>query len=207
MTSNSSSLFQPLMIQAHGSDQAISEDHQSSVILTDFTVFHKENSKSGSDVVSLDTYQAGYEAGLAKAQSDHVNTVKAMEQSLQHLGASFQKIRKDIEVSHSKVVLMCLDAVLSSLAPKTMRYELEGLIKQAAAASLDGVFSIYCHPDNVSAKTFLDGCTFDVTTRVVDDPELTSNEIFCEWEGGQASIDPDAIISAFEAVLSPAPET
>lgn len=202
MTSANSELFHPLTLHLETLDVTVPDIPKSTVILTDFTVFHDEQTKPHTLVETPDAYQAGYQAGMANAEARHVETVKAMEQSVQHLGAGLLKTREDIESSHGRVIRMCLDAVLSNLAHHTMRVELEQFLRDFALTSLDGELTISCHPANHSARNILKNVSFGVHISIKDNSELATHKIVCEWDDGRTSIDPDNIVSALETILS-----
>lgn len=184
-------------------DHQLSKPGEGHVILTNFTTFHEDSIRTLTKPNAENPYQDGLDAGLAQAKVIHEETVKTMEQSLQHLGASFRGIRDDIEASHGRVVRMCLDAALSGLASKSMQLELESLINGLASATLEGVLKVYCHPDNAFAKDFLGDAPFDISISVTNDANLMPHKVVCEWQDGAASIDPDAVGSAIKSILFP----
>lgn len=173
------------------------------VVMTDFNVFHATSTQRAKSIeeTELDAsklYQEGVEAGKAEATAVYDQTVKVMEMTLEHLKASLESQVKEIEESHARVLMRCLEAVLPNASKHVLRSEMGKVLNQVLAEGLKGQLTARIHPENETAKTFLQSNKQNPID-VVEDSSVSEGKVTFGWENSEIDIDP---LRAAEECLS-----
>lgn len=164
------------------------------VIMADFAVFHEKPDNRAHFIDTHDAgasgedYLAGVEAGKAEAASVYESTIKVMENTLAQLKTSLETQVQEIEQSHARVVLQCLEAVLPALAQRSLLTEMQAVIRQTAAQETQGLLTARLHPDNAIVKSFLE--SHGANIQLIETEEMGETEVVFQWGVSRVEIDP-----------------
>lgn len=164
------------------------------IIMADFDVFHSsshQRPKSNEDI-ELDTaqlYQEGVEAGKAEAAEIYDQTVKVMEMTLEQLKSRLESQVREIEESHARVLMRCLDAVLPDASKQVLRSEMAKILNQVLENGLKGILTARIHPENDTAKAFLQSKT-NHPIEIIETSESPIGQVSFDWEDSHVVIDP-----------------
>lgn len=188
------------------------ESFDNPVVITDFTTFHAlpefSGSRANDDENQNDEeqdYLAGVEAGKAEAAAVYESTIKVMESTLDQLKHAFQTQVKDIEESHARVVLSCLETVLPKAAHHILLSEMKAALDQACASGVADEVVIKTHSSNNVAKDFLSKLGPSKFTLVEDDAQ-GDTAVSISFANTQTDIDPIQAATQCLTLLTGVPE-
>lgn len=183
-------------------------DVEGRVIMADFAVFHERPNNNAhfvepDDGVNSEDYQAGFEAGKAEAAGVYDATIKVMEETLEQLKTTLATKVDEIEKSHARVILQCLEAVLPAVAKQSLLSEMQNVIMQTASQDIQGPLTAQLHPRNETAKSFL---TASATPEISIEETDTMSEtgVTFSWGVSRVEIDPQSNAKQCLALLSKA---
>jgi len=171
---------------------AIREEEASSVVMASFDTFHTPPSQGAKPSNKELDYQAGFTAGKAEAHAVYEATIKVMEATLESLKSGFQAQIADIEESHGRLVLRCLEAVLPEVSNHILISELQAVLTEAAGQNLSEGVAVHLHPSNSIAKDFLSEHAQSSLIIVEDNTQTETGVTVC-WENSRTDIDPMGI--------------
>ncbi len=172
------------------------ESFDNPVVITDFTTFHALPDFNGTHANDDENhndeeqdYLAGVAAGKAEAAAVYESTIKVMESTLDQLKQAFQSQVREIEDSHARVVLSCLEAVLPKAAHHILVSEMKAALDQACASGVSDKVIIKTHPNNHIAKDFLSNMGASEFT-LVEDNTQGETAVSISFANTQTDIDP-----------------
>jgi len=175
------------------------------VVMTDFDVFHnpsKTNRKLSAEAEdeAAQLYQQGLEAGKAEAAAVYEQTVKVMEMTLDQLKTRLESQVKEIEYSHARVVTRCLEAVLPETGKQVLLAEMSDVLNRFLEADIQGELTARIHPENETAKSFLQSKT-NHPVKIIEDENISLSKVTFTWENSQTEMDPGQAVETCLALL------
>ena len=170
------------------------ETSSNRVVMADFDVFHASSPKrpAPKEEIEIDTaqlYQDGVEAGKAEAAAVYDQTVKVMEMTLEQLQLRLESQVQEIEESHARVLMRCLEAILPNGSKQVLKAEMAKILNRVLEDGIKGKLTARIHPENDTAKTFLQSKT-NHPIDIIETNESPLGKVTFDWEDSHVEIDP-----------------
>lgn len=147
-------------------------------------------------VQTKNDYQAGFDAGIAKSDSVHSDTLNLLQNAVNAMQADVKNAGQIIEHSHLSSVASCLRKIFPTLVKRETEAQLIAILKQACSGSGHDAVTLFVHAEDLAEIEEL--CVQkSLNVSVTTDSSLERGQIRAVWGEGGADIDCKKIADEF----------